>query len=221
MRDNTLSRGVLRFSGGSTKPSPRRSHPRRSSAAGGEGAGSAAATPSVILRGGATDRDHELSRATRLVLTTYGFSRRGISLPQMTAMIRATPRRTQTTQISGRITRRTSDPAMRSIKRIVVDIVDTECGLAGQISDRREAYRARGWEIRRVTRSHEMYPAGPEDDPQDFPSPPPIGSGSIVTARKRRHATDNADDSAAAAAEGTPAPPSTADLLAALAKTMA
>ncbi|GFR91208.1 BA71V-QP509L, partial [Elysia marginata] len=99
--------------------------------------GCADADAPVVLRGGAT-RD-QISRAhrARIVLTTYGYSRRGVSLVEMTAIVLATPRRNGMRQILGRITRRGSD---ESILRIVVDIKDVRTALKSQSSDRRKVY---------------------------------------------------------------------------------
>jgi hypothetical protein len=119
-------------------------------------AGAAAASPISVLRGGAaadavgTARRH----GAHVVLTTYGFSRRGISLPDMTAIIAASPRRNGLRQILGRILRRGSD---ESIVRQVVDIVDVRTGLRGQVTDRRKVYREKGYPIVKASASYEDY----------------------------------------------------------------
>jgi hypothetical protein len=102
-----------------------------------------------ILRGGVARDAVGNARALRahVVLTTYGFSRRGISLPDMTALVLASPRRHGSTQTLGRILRRGSD---ESILRVVVDIVDVCTGLRGQAADRKRAYTLKGYPVTKV-----------------------------------------------------------------------
>ena len=99
-----------------------------------------------LLRGGVTKNtvDAARQRGAHIVLTTYGFSRRGISLPDMTCIIEATPRRNGMHQILGRILRRGSD---ESIVRQIIDIVDTRTGLKSQITDRRKVYKEKNYEL--------------------------------------------------------------------------
>lgn len=130
----------------------------------------------TILRGGATEVDRHDSIRSSVVLTTYGFSRRGISLNQMTAQVLASPRRNGMTQISGRICRLTPDPSTRSIRRIVVDIRDVKTSLTSQSSTRRMVYRKRLWDIYSVDSSFTDFPL-----PADAPIPP-IGEYSTVPA---------------------------------------
>lgn len=112
--------------------------------------------PVSILRGGAKAGAVNDARAARshVVLTTYGFSRRGISLPDMTALVLATPRRNGSTQVLGRVLRRGSD---ESIVRQIVDIVDTRTGLKGQIADRRKVYKAKNYELAKASATWEDY----------------------------------------------------------------
>lgn len=111
-----------------------------------------------ILRGGvAKTAVGDARRAgAHIVLTTYGFSRRGISLPDMTCIVEATPRRNGLRQILGRILRRGSD---ESIVRQVVDIVDMRTGLRSQAADRRKIYLEKGYPISRAAASWEDYAA--------------------------------------------------------------
>jgi hypothetical protein len=108
----------------------------------------------VVLRGGAT-RD-QLGRAhrARIVLTTYGYSRRGVSLVEMTAIVLATPRRNGMRQILGRITRRGSD---ESILRLVIDIKDVRTALKSQNTDRRKVYKEKEYPIYRVRTDFEEF----------------------------------------------------------------
>jgi len=114
----------------------------------------------VVLRGGATAGEVDAAHRARLVLTTYGYSRRGVSLVQMTAMVLATPRRNGLTQILGRIRRLTPDPALRSVRRVVVDLRDVKVALAAQTSARRQAYRAEGWPVAKVKANYTDFPVG-------------------------------------------------------------
>lgn len=101
----------------------------------------------VVLRGGATPEDIGQAHRARIVLTTYGYSRRGVSLVDMTAIVLATPRRNGMRQILGRVTRRGSD---ESIVRLAVDIKDIRTALKGQSSDRRRIYKEKEYPIFRV-----------------------------------------------------------------------
>lgn len=110
-----------------------------------------------MLRGGVAHDEQARIRARRppVVVTTYGYSRRGISLPYMTCELLATPRRNGSTQILGRITRRGSD---ESIVRQVIDIVDVRTGLRGQVQERKKAYKAKGWAVTTVRARWSDYP---------------------------------------------------------------
>jgi hypothetical protein len=91
-----------------------------------------------VLRGGAARSDVKTAHNSRIVLTTYGYSRRGISIVEMTALVLATPRRNGMVQILGRATRRGSD---ESIVRVIVDIKDVRTGLKSQSTTRRAVYK--------------------------------------------------------------------------------
>jgi len=101
----------------------------------------------VVLRGGSTEGDLGDARSARVVLTTYGYSRRGVSLTDMTAMLLATPRRNGLRQILGRITRRGSD---ESIIRTIVDLKDVRTSLKSQSTTRRKVYKEKEYPIARV-----------------------------------------------------------------------
>jgi hypothetical protein len=109
-----------------------------------------------MLRGGVSKKAVGNARKAKshIVLTTYGFSRRGISLPDMTCIIAATPRRNGLRQILGRILRRGSD---ESIVRQIVDIVDVRTGLRSQNVDRRKIYKEKNYPITKVSASWENY----------------------------------------------------------------
>ena len=115
----------------------------------------------VILRGGARAEERALAKRVRVVLTTYGYSRRGVSFPQLTAAVLASPRRNGLWQILGRIGRLTPDLSLRSIVRVVVDVRDMASTLRGQSTTRREAYRRKGWPVYRVVVAAADHPDGP------------------------------------------------------------
>jgi len=97
-----------------------------------------------VLRGGATADDVQASHSARIILTTYGFSRRGISISEMTSMILATPRRHGLKQIIGRILRKGSD---ETIVREIVDVVDARSCLKNQFQDRKAVYLERKYPL--------------------------------------------------------------------------
>lgn len=102
-----------------------------------------------VLRGGASKKEVANAYKSRIVLTTYGYSRRGISIVDMTALILATPRRSGMNQILGRITRRGSD---ERIMRIVVDICDVRSALKGQVYERKKVYEEKNYDIFHIKR---------------------------------------------------------------------
>ena len=111
----------------------------------------------VVLRGGASRETLTEAHAARIVLTTYGYCRRGVSITEMTAMVLATPRRNGLRQIKGRITRRGSD---ESIRRVIVDIRDVNTVLKGQSSNRRAVYKEVDYPITKSVISHEEVAPG-------------------------------------------------------------
>lgn len=127
-----------------------------------------------VLRGGiaAADVGHARRARAHIVLTTYGFSRRGVSLPDMTAIVAITPRRNGTRQLLGRFLRRGSD---ESIVRQMVDIVDVRTGLKSQVADRIKVYKEKKYPIRRVRADWTEYAAtdsGQSDSSQSDPRQP-------------------------------------------------
>ena len=105
-----------------------------------------ASSPSIsVLRGGVAANAVADARAlgAHVVVMTYGYGRRGVSLQEMTAMILASPRRHGMMQITGRIERTGSDP---NIIREFVDIVDNGTFLAKQLGDRQRVYDAKKYE---------------------------------------------------------------------------
>jgi len=125
-----------------------------------------------VLRGGASAKDCASAKHARIVLTTYGYSRRGVSLTNMTTLILASPRRNGLHQIVGRITRSGSD---QSIIRQVIDIKDMCSPLKNQNSERRKVYKDRKYPIYMVEHDY-------DGDLKDLPG---IGDEKLVIAARR------------------------------------
>jgi superfamily II DNA or RNA helicase len=98
-----------------------------------------------ILRGGATDEIIAAAGTKRIILTTYSYSRRGVSYNHLTALLLATSRRNGLEQVIGRITRYASD---ETIVRSIIDINDASTVLKSQLKDREAIYNSRGYPIR-------------------------------------------------------------------------
>jgi superfamily II DNA or RNA helicase len=91
------------------------------------------------LMGGSSDDDITNAKNNgKIVLTTYQYSGTGVSIDKMDSIILATPRKSNMTQILGRIFRLTSD---HSIPRVIVDIVDSKICLKSQYYSRAKVYR--------------------------------------------------------------------------------
>ena len=120
-----------------------------------------------IFRGGIHKNDIQRAktlskeRGSHIILTTYGYSRRGISLTEMTAIVMVTPRRNGIKQIIGRILRRGSD---ESIVRNIIDIVDIRCNIRSQYLDRKKIYIERGYDIENV----KVESSNVEDESNDY-----------------------------------------------------
>lgn len=96
----------------------------------------------VIMYGGSDEEHIRLAKhESQIVLTTYAYSSTGVSIDRMTACVLATPRKSKSVQIIGRIFRRNDE--FNDCKRFVVDIVDNQCVLKNQLSKRMIAYRER------------------------------------------------------------------------------
>lgn len=81
--------------------------------------------------------DAKAKKERSIIITTYGYSYRGVSIKHMDSLIIATPRASKFTQIIGRIKRKGGDA---SIPRRVIDIVDSATPLKNQFSQRKKAY---------------------------------------------------------------------------------
>lgn len=101
----------------------------------------------TVLRGGASADDVGDAHMADVVLTTYGYSRRGVSMRKKTKLVLATSRRNGLTQILGRILRKGSD---QSIVRCVVDVRDMGTKLGDQAYTRRKVYNTKGYPIKKI-----------------------------------------------------------------------
>ncbi len=103
------------------------------------------ANKKIILYGGSDEQTIAKAKTiSTVVFTTYAYSSTGVSITKMNGLVLTTPRRSNMTQIVGRIFRLGSDS---SVKRMIVDIVDAKLPLKGQVRERIKAYQDRGCEI--------------------------------------------------------------------------
>lgn len=90
------------------------------------------------LMGGITDQEIKQAKRSRIIIATYQYAYRGVSLPQFDAMVLATPRRGKMYQILKRIFRLGGN---YNIRRQIVDIVDMNTNLKKQFTDRNKQYK--------------------------------------------------------------------------------
>lgn len=97
------------------------------------------------IMGGSTDKDvMDASEKSRIILTTYQYGSRGLSIGKMTRGIALTPRRHGMRQVCGRLTRADGDV---TIPRIWVDICDKGTKQKDQLRDRLADYNKKGYKI--------------------------------------------------------------------------
>lgn len=89
-----------------------------------------------ILKGGVKGAEAKEAREAKIVLTTYGYSRRGVSIKEKTVLVMATPRRTPLAQIFGRIIRR-GGPGVDVIREVHF-IADMKSPIKGQVESIKE-----------------------------------------------------------------------------------
>jgi hypothetical protein len=92
---------------------------------------------SISLMGGSTMDTIEQAQTSRVIVATYQYAYKGISLPNFDSMIFATPRRSKIYQTLKRIYRLGGDPTKI---REIVDIVDNKTNLKSQFSSRKKEY---------------------------------------------------------------------------------
>jgi superfamily II DNA or RNA helicase len=92
-------------------------------------------------------KEDEMTAATnlaRVIFTTYQFMDTGKSIPRMTAIILATPRKSNIDQTIGRILRINSDT---SIRRHIYDVVDVGVKLCNQWKTRNFYYKRAKFDV--------------------------------------------------------------------------
>jgi superfamily II DNA or RNA helicase len=101
----------------------------------------------TVLMGGASKDDVNTARNnSNVIFTTHSYCSTGVSIPKMTAIVLATPRKSNTTQLLGRIFRRGYKPEM---ERIVYDIVDESIHIfKNQFRVRKLVYKEKGYDIK-------------------------------------------------------------------------
>jgi len=97
------------------------------------------------IMGGCKDADVKAAMdQSRIILTTYQYGSKGLSIGKMTHGIQLTPRRHGMKQVTGRLTRADGDT---SIARVWVDVRDCNTSLKSQKTERNSDYREKGFEI--------------------------------------------------------------------------
>jgi hypothetical protein len=91
-----------------------------------------------FLMGSITKKEILEAKGSQIIIATYQYAYRGVSLPNFDAMIMTTPRRAKTYQTLKRIFRMGGDI---SITREIIDIVDIRTKLKKQKSTRMEQYK--------------------------------------------------------------------------------
>lgn len=90
----------------------------------------------------------EKANMTAVILTTYGSSGTGLSIPRLVHAVLATPRRRGHEQIVKRIMRARSD---NKIERVCVDVIDASTKIKSQYYARANVYKALGFKIEKKT----------------------------------------------------------------------
>lgn len=99
----------------------------------------------IRLVGGSTTEDMNFAeQKCSIILTTYQFLGTGKSIPKMTSILLATPRKSKSKQFIGRIFRLGSN---YSIERQIIDIVDWKTSLKSQWYKRKEYYDGKEFPI--------------------------------------------------------------------------
>ena len=97
-------------------------------------------TDASVLKGGVTKDEINAAKTKRIIFTTYCYSRRGVSYDHLDTLVLASPRRSGSKQIIGRILRYSSDV---KIPRLIVDIWDVCSVVKSQFYDRKKIYNDR------------------------------------------------------------------------------
>lgn len=101
----------------------------------------------IILYGGSSEETiDKAKKQSTVIFTTYAYSSTGVSITKMDALVLTTPRRSNMKQIINRVFRLGSD---QTIRRTIIDIVDTKLPIKQQIRERVKAYRERSCDIKK------------------------------------------------------------------------
>ena len=93
----------------------------------------------IVLYGNSSEDDVNTAKQTsNIIFTTFAYSSTGVSINRMTGLILASPRRSKSIQIIGRIFR--LDKEKNHIHRHIIDIVDNKSVLKNQLYTRMKAY---------------------------------------------------------------------------------
>lgn len=100
---------------------------------------------SIRLVGGSTSDDMQKAIDSKnIILSTYQYFGTGISIPKLSAVVLATPRKSKARQFINRIFRLGSN---YEIERQIIDIVDTKTSLKTQWYERKKYYDEQGFEM--------------------------------------------------------------------------
>lgn len=96
----------------------------------------------IVLYGNSSEDDVNMAKQnSNIIFTTFAYSSTGVSINRMTGLILASPRRSKSIQIIGRIFR--LDKEKNHIHRHIIDIVDNKSVLKNQLYERKKAYADR------------------------------------------------------------------------------
>jgi len=102
----------------------------------------------IVLYGNSTEDDVNTAKQnSNIIFTTFQYSSTGVSINRMTGLILASPRRSKSVQIIGRIFR--LDDEKNHIHRHIIDIVDNKSVLKNQLYERKKAYKDRDCNIQK------------------------------------------------------------------------
>lgn len=90
-----------------------------------------------MMRGGSKQEEINKAMQSRIIVTTYGYSKTGVSITKMNSLIIGTSRKSKFKQTLARAMRLRSD---YSIERKFIDIVDWDTAIKSQHYERRKAY---------------------------------------------------------------------------------
>lgn len=97
---------------------------------------------SIVLYGNSSNENiEEAKERSKIIFTTYAYSSTGVSITRMTGLILATPRRSKSIQIIGRIFR--LDKEFNEHERHIIDIVDNRSIFKTQLYSRMSTYKER------------------------------------------------------------------------------